>query len=484
MGGSTSKEVAAVSNGSAISSDDDSDDGTDFVCSFPGFAFFCPPGSGSRGKKAKGKYDPMGTPLIDTPPATKRKLREAAERALQDNHQYLSRYSGLEKETSTRNGKGRMSPTESETDRELHGYKNAKKVPVRVHEGRHGERDLIEKYDLCEVLGVGSTSTCHRCIERSTGISYACKIIDKVQIEQRFAGMIDQFHTEIKALQSLHHPNIIKLYDVYITNDKIYIVMELMQGGELFDYVVQKGTLNEEEASRIVRKVTSALVYMHSKNIIHRDLKPENLLLTHKPRSSHDIEVKIIDFGLSKCMSEPVARSFLGTRGYLAPEMLQRRDYSREVDAWALGVIVFVLVCGCLPFDDDSQSVPTDDAVRARFVLRFPRWAKNLSPSAKDLLSHLLDVNPITRYTAEQALEHPWVRGQTAPRDNLLMSPGKIRPSPKATGASPAMRQRAGSGGRKASGKTRNHVAAMHASRAESPRTKRGSRQLVRKTSI
>lgn len=168
------------------------------------------------------------------------------------------------------------------------------------------EKELYEKYEICEVLGVGSTSTCHRCINRVDGKSYACKIIDKKHIEQRFAGMIEQFHTEIAALRSLHHPNIITLYDVYITDEKIYIVMELMSGGELFDYVVAKGTLNEEEASQIVNKVTSALVYMHSKNIIHRDLKPENLLLTHKPKSGDDIDVKIIDFGLSKVSSERV----------------------------------------------------------------------------------------------------------------------------------------------------------------------------------
>mmetsp|Transcript_2854 Transcript_2854/g.4054 ORF Transcript_2854/g.4054 Transcript_2854/m.4054 type:complete len:125 (-) Transcript_2854:412-786(-) len=124
---------------------------------------------------------------------------------------------------------------------------------------------------------------------------------------------------------------------------------------------------------------------MHSKNIFHRDLKPENSLLKTKPRTSYDLEVKIIDFGLSKCMVEPVARSFLGTRGYLAPEMLQRRDYSRAVDTWALGVIAFVLLCGCLPFDDDSQTVPSDALVQAKFVLRFPRWANNLSDSAQDL---------------------------------------------------------------------------------------------------
>jgi len=246
-----------------------------------------------------------------------------------------------------------------------------------------------------------------------------------------------QFHTEIEALRSLQHPHIIRLYDVFISPHQIYIIMELMEGGELFDYVVQKGTLTEEEASRIVRKVTSALVFMHSKNIIHRDMKPENLLLKHKPSTrmgcDQELEVKIIDFGLSKCMEEQVARSFLGTRGYLAPEMLQRRDYSRAVDTWALGVIVFVLLCGCLPFDDDSQTVPSDDLVRARFVLRFPRWAKTLSPSAKDLLSHLLDVNPRTRYTAEQALRHPWVTGEQAPKENLLQSPGRIKTTPKRT---------------------------------------------------
>jgi serine/threonine protein kinase len=267
---------------------------------------------------------------------------------------------------------------------------------------------LNKKYELKEVLGVGSTSTCHKCVERVTGEECACKIIDKQEMEIRFKGMMEQFQTEIRVLRNLHHPNIIHLKDVYITKEKIFIVMELMSGGELFDYVVEKGTLTEEEASQIIRRVTSALVYMHKKNIIHRDLKPENLLLTHKPRSPGEVpEVKIIDFGLSKLMQEqPVASSFLGTRGYLAPEMLQRQKYTRAVDAWALGVITYVLLCGCLPFDDDSASIPTDAMLRSKFVLRFPRWAKNLSPSARDLLSRLLDINPRSRYTAEQALQH------------------------------------------------------------------------------
>ena len=162
------------------------------------------------------------------------------------------------------------------------------------------EQQFKNKYQMCEVLGVGSTSICHRCVNKQTGASFACKIIDKQQIESRFAGMMEQFRSEIDALRKLQHPNIIKLYDVFFTKKKMYIVMELMGGGELFDYVVQKGTLTEAEASVIVRMVTSALVYMHECNIIHRDLKPENLLLKYKPNSIYDLEVKIIDFGLSK----------------------------------------------------------------------------------------------------------------------------------------------------------------------------------------
>ena len=333
---------------------------------------------------------------------------------------------------------------------------------------------LYQKYELCEVLGVGSTSTCHRCIELSSGTSRACKIVDKQEIDGAMQQMMDQFYTEIKTLKSLQHPNIIKLYDVFITEDKIYIVMELMSGGELFDYVVQKGTLTEEEASRIVRKVTSALVYMHSKNVIHRDMKPENLLLAHKPRSSHDIEIKIIDFGLSKILSDgPIASSFLGTRGYLAPEMIQRMDYTKSVDAWALGVIIFVLLCGCLPFDDDCQSIPNSPDLRSKFTLRFPRWAKDLSPSAKDLLNRLLDIDSRRRYTAEQAMEHPWVKGDTASKDSLLQSPGRIKPSPGKHG--------------KSSQATRDHVSQMVANRALANAQLAGARSPkvhVRKTSI
>jgi serine/threonine protein kinase len=180
-------------------------------------------------------------------------------------------------------------------------------------------------------------------------------------------------------------------------------------------------------------------------------------------------------------MEEPVARSFLGTRGYLAPEMLQRRDYTKAVDTWALGVIVFVLLCGCLPFDDDSQTVPSDDLVRAKFVLRFPRWAKNLSPSAKDLLSHLLDVSPIRRYTAEQALEHPWVTGKEAPKGNLLASPGRIKKSPALRKTPNNRTPQNGATGRKNNGK---YYPPNRQQQAANNTMSPPQRVMVRKTSI
>jgi len=443
--------------------DEDDDDEMDNKCNSPCFSFFCPPNSNnghsnsnnrngnhnhnSRNRNSKNRIGSrsynsiIGTPLPDTPNDIKRKRA-----GMFDNYDGL----GLEVEDTQHqhvhqngngngNGNGGGDDSNINSNGELKirngistdNNNNSNNVQHRetavIHDGLDGERKFMKKYEMCEVLGVGSTSICHRCINKKNRKSFACKIIDKIQIEQRFAGMIEQFHSEIDALQKLSHPNIIKLYDVYTTKSKIYIVMELMGGGELFDYVVQKGTLTEAEASVIVRMVTNALVYMHEQNIIHRDLKPENLLLKHKPNSIYDLEVKIIDFGLSKSTkTEPLAQSFLGTRGYLAPEMLQRRQYSRSVDTWALGVIVFVLLCGCLPFDDDSSQIVSDDIIKSKFHLRFPRWARNLSPSAKDLLSHLLDINSSTRYTAEQAMQHPWICGMTAPKDSMLHSPGRI----------------------------------------------------------
>jgi len=393
--------------------------------------------------------DALGSPMT-TPLSEKRKRMKNRYDPIMS-----SKYMGLEKEEDPRSQLSRQSTMDQVEEEEL-----------KVYQGPDPEKELKLKYELLEILGVGSTSTVYRCQHRQTGQVYACKLIDQKHLAEQYNTddadhTLDQFFVEIEALKELrHHPNIIQLYDVYMNEeDRIYMVMELMEGGEVFDYVVQKGTLTEEEASDIIRQVTSAVEYMHSKNIIHRDLKPENLLLKSKGGNSKQqqshytngtsnihnqkngssssksnmIEVKLIDFGLSKCLSpaSTTTFSFLGTRGYLAPEMLQRLEYDKSIDTWALGVIAFVLLCGCLPFDDDSQCMTMAEMDRTkRFRLRFPRWASNISTSAKDFLSKLLHTEPSQRYSAEQAMRHPWVKGQTALSSSLLASPGRLQTGP------------------------------------------------------
>jgi serine/threonine protein kinase len=253
---------------------------------------------GGGGTSSTNSNPLLGTPLPDTPVHQRRK-REVVQQAMRDEAMskplFSSKYFGLEKEplgASVSNENNAPIGARSQGQEEIN---------TMIHDGPDCERLLHAKYQLMEVLGVGSTSAVHRCVNKATDQHFACKVIDCEQMEERFAGMMAQFQTEVEALKNLRHSGIIRLYDVYLTGSKIFIVMELMEGGELFDYVVQKGTLTEEEASKIVRKVTSAIAYMHSQNFIHRDLKPENLLLKRTPKGPYDdIDVKIIDFGLSK----------------------------------------------------------------------------------------------------------------------------------------------------------------------------------------
>ncbi|KAH7492248.1 hypothetical protein PRIC1_002278 [Phytophthora ramorum] len=296
--------------------------------------------------------------------------------------------------------------------------------PIKLQGPAYSSGKMEPKYEMLDEIGHGGTSVVYKCRERRSGTVRACKIIDRRAVEREHNVVMEQFQVEIQVLQSLKHPNIIHIEDVFLSESKICMITEYMGGGELFDYVVNKGTLSEVEASTIVRQITSAVAYLHARGIIHRDLKPENLMLTSKSRGAN---VKIIDFGLAKMLdADDKTASFLGTRGYLAPEMLQRQGYSMSVDMWALGIIVYVLLCGCLPFDDDGGKIANEKAARAKFGLRFPRWASGLSESAKDLLRHLLEVDSSDRFTADQALAHPWVTGARTP-NKFLKSPNYLR---------------------------------------------------------
>jgi len=204
--------------------------------------------------------------------------------------------------------------------------------------------------------------------------------------------------------------------EMYDTPTKMYLIMELVTGGELFDRIVNRGSYSEKDASHVVRQIVSAIEYLHALGIVHRDLKPENLLYANE---SHDSDIKIADFGLSRILpDDALLKTACGTPGYVAPEVLRGKGYGKEVDLWSVGVIMYILLCGFPPFYDDNVQVLFEQILSGHFDFPPTYWA-GVSDSAKDLIRKLLNVDPKKRLTATQALEHPWLRGETAPDVHL-----------------------------------------------------------------
>jgi len=222
--------------------------------------------------------------------------------------------------------------------------------------------------------------------------------------------------TEVKILRTVNHPNIVRLNEAYETDQDCCLVLELISGGELFDKIVELVSYTEQDASRIVRQMVDAVAHLHSKNIVHRDLKPENLLLENNSATS---PIRLADFGLSKFIdpSDPLNVP-VGTPGYVAPEVvecLERSDcyYGKEIDMWGIGVITYILLCGYPPFYAEDDDAVFDQILVGKFEFPSPHW-DNISASAKDLINKLLVIDPAQRMTAEEALKHPWVKGNEA----------------------------------------------------------------------
>lgn len=244
-------------------------------------------------------------------------------------------------------------------------------APLTRQRSTQSFRSLLpEAYVLQEVLGTGTTSTCYRCERRADGAAFACKVIDKrrlaVSTRQRH-DIAFQLRREVDVLKRVDHPNIAKLEAAFENDAYLILLMELLDGGELFDAIVERGRFREREAIQVARAVLSAMQYMHSLGVVHRDLKPENMLLATAPlrrsnastsaSSCSDDEddeddevltVKIIDFGFAKFLAgeHATTTSFLGTGGYLAPEILLHHPYTSAVDMWAFGVLLYLLLSG------------------------------------------------------------------------------------------------------------------------------------------
>lgn len=253
------------------------------------------------------------------------------------------------------------------------------------------------------------------------GDEVAIKIIEKKNVEQDLARLA----TEMQILKSVDHPNIIKLKEIFETDSMLYIVTEVVTGGELFDRIVEKGSYCERDAAVLVKKLVTALDYLHNKNIVHRDLKPENLLLKSPEQ---DTEVKLADFGLSKVLGQEVMmQTACGTPGYVAPEILQSSEtgYGKEVDMWSVGVITYILLCGFPPFYNDNVAQLFESIIKADFDYPSDYW-DNISDDAIDFIDNLLIPDPAKRMSAAEALQHSWLSGN-APNTPLKSVPNAIQ---------------------------------------------------------
>uniref|UniRef100_A0AAY4B928 Protein kinase domain-containing protein n=1 Tax=Denticeps clupeoides TaxID=299321 RepID=A0AAY4B928_9TELE len=248
--------------------------------------------------------------------------------------------------------------------------------------------------------------------EKRTQRLVAIKCIPKKALE----GKENSIENEIAVLHKIKHANIVSLEDIFESKSHLYLVMQLVSGGELFDRIVEKGFYTEKDASKLIQQILDAVKYLHDMGIVHRDLKPENLLYYSL---DEDSKIMISDFGLSKIEgSGSVMSTACGTPGYVAPEVLAQKPYSKAVDCWSIGVISYILLCGYPPFYDENDAKLFEQILKAEYEFDSPYW-DDISDSAKDFIVHLMEKDPKIRYTCEQALQHPWIAGDTALDKNI-----------------------------------------------------------------
>lgn len=241
-------------------------------------------------------------------------------------------------------------------------------------------------------------------IDKKTGEKVAVKIIDKSKVEES----PQLLQNEIDIMAKVHHPHVVGLKAVFDTDATLFIVMELVRGGELYEMIVERKTFSEKDTAHIMRQVFSALEYLHGIGIVHRDLKLENMLLNDK----NNLEVKVADFGLSKLYSGQALQTACGTPFYVAPDILLGTGYGPEVDMWACGVLLYILLSGRLPFHADNDAQLFQLIMEGKLVFKSPQF-DTVSPEATDLIRKLLVVDPATRLNAKQAQEHPFITGQS-----------------------------------------------------------------------
>lgn len=269
--------------------------------------------------------------------------------------------------------------------------------------GYNMKRNAVDEYELQREIGRGSYAVCRLCVHRATRTEYAVKIIDKAKRDC-------QEEVEI-LLRYGHHPNIVTLRDVYEDDRFVYLVMELMKGGELLDRLRYIKFFSEREASAIMHTVVSTVNYLHQNGVVHRDLKPSNILYATETTSPEAL--RICDFGFAKQLraENGLLMTPCYTANFVAPEVLKRQGYDAACDIWSLGVLLYTLISGQTPFANGPNDTPTEILHRiaeSKLDFRSGTWL-NVSNEAKDLVASMLHVEPHRRPTATQILQHPWI---------------------------------------------------------------------------
>uniref|UniRef100_A0A8C6ZZK9 Serine/threonine-protein kinase DCLK1 n=1 Tax=Nothoprocta perdicaria TaxID=30464 RepID=A0A8C6ZZK9_NOTPE len=311
-------------------------------------------------------------------------------------------------------------------------------LPKVLEEGFQVPASIAERYKVGRTIGDGNFAIVKECIERSTGREYALKIIKK----SKCRGKEHMIQNEVSILRRVKHPNIVLLIEEMDMPTELYLVMELVKGGDLFDAITSTNKYTERDASGMLYNLASAIKYLHSLNIVHRDIKPENLLVYEHQDGSKSL--KLGDFGLATIVDGPLY-TVCGTPTYVAPEIIAETGYGLKVDIWAAGVITYILLCGFPPFrgygSGDDQEVLFDQILMGQVDFPSPYW-DNVSDSAKELITMMLQVDVDLRFSALQVLEHPWVNDDGLPENEHQLSvAGKIKkhfntgPKPNSTAA-------------------------------------------------
>ncbi|XP_055361981.1 MAP/microtubule affinity-regulating kinase 3a isoform X11 [Betta splendens] len=273
----------------------------------------------------------------------------------------------------------------------------ARSARTGVRPSRSSEEAHVGNYRLLKTIGKGNFAKVKLARHILTGREVAIKIIDKTQLNP---NSLQKLFREVRIMKILNHPNIVKLFEVIETERTLYLVMEYASGGEVFDYLVAHGRMKEKEARAKFRQIVSAVQYCHQKHIVHRDLKAENLLL------DADMNIKIADFGFSNEFTlGNKLDTFCGSPPYAAPELFQGKKYDGpEVDVWSLGVILYTLVSGSLPFDGQNLKELRERVLRGKYRIPF-----YMSTDCENLLKRFLVLNPAKRGTLEQIMKDRWI---------------------------------------------------------------------------